>query len=101
MSSLSDYTLYIGIVFFTKTMQSQYVLLCAICVYVSAQADFVEEPRCLSRFDYDYKMLTKVIDLEKELVKQKEMIADVLKIQSGKCHSIAHSIERVNQSFAF
>lgn len=36
------------------------------------------EPTCLSRFDYDYKMLTKMVNIENELGKLKAAYASAL-----------------------
>jgi len=49
------------------------LLLCLIVSGVQVAFTIcLEEPTCVSRFDYDYKMLSKMVDLETQLKSLKE-----------------------------
>ena len=59
---------------FQSKNQAMMLLLCVTVFVVHITVTFgLEEPTCLSRFDYDYKMLSKMVDLETQLKSFKEI----------------------------
>lgn len=54
------------------------IFMFCLCYVGSIQA--VEEPHCLSKYDYDYKMMQKVFDLEQKLEKTMDTLSDQTKL---------------------
>lgn len=81
------------------TNNNMYSLLVVICVLQIVKAGKLDqgEPTCLSRFDYDYKMLTKMVDLETEQKLFKESIDGQLKLLSDKLHDYLERITRLEE----
>ncbi|XP_060600723.1 uncharacterized protein LOC132754147 [Ruditapes philippinarum] len=65
-------------------MKIFYLFVCSIGLLVYRQAVFAnhQEPVCFSRFDYDHKMLQKMITLEMEQKNIKKLIEDMKNMQS-------------------
>ena len=54
-----------------------------LALFISLQAVHADEPRCLSRFDHDFKVAKKLAELERELEEQKKAVQKLTKECDG------------------
>ena len=58
----------------------------------------IEEPTCLSRFDYDYKMLTKMVDLETQYKLDKDASEKQIQVLMEKIDDMTSLLHKYKQN---
>ena len=62
-----------------------FAFLCLLQVSGGHSATIQEEPSCISRFDYDFKMLKKMVDITKE----NEELRETVRVLTARVDEIA------------
>ena len=72
-----------------------FLFLCLVITVVNGFSFKNDEPQCLSRFDYDYKVLQKLVALENQQTKQQETIVQ----QQNELNKLRRQISSKGKSF--
>ena len=74
-----------------------FLCLCLVITVVNGFSFENDEPQCLSRFDYDYKVLQKLVELENKQTQQQETIVQ----QQNELNKLRRHLPSKGTSFVF
>jgi len=80
------------------TMRQFHAVFTFTIVYYVGIIVGLEEPTCLSRFDYDYKLLTKMVDLEAKQKNVEERSTEKYQLLTDKIDETVKQLKHYAQS---